>query len=183
MPKKVLAIVGSPRYRGNTSILVDKYLDGAEEEGAEVEKIFLRKLDIAGCIACEGCKKAGHCVIGDDLKSLLDKMNAADVWVFGTPVYFWGPTALMKAFIDRWYGSREYVNFNEHKASLIVPLEDSTEKTARHTVGMLTDTLDYVKTEIISTLIAIKVNHRGDVNKFPEYLDKAYQMGKNAVGA
>ncbi len=180
MPKKVLAIVGSPRYRGNTSILVDKYLAGAKEAGAEVEKVFLRKLSIAGCIACDGCKKAGYCVIEDDLKILLDKMNSADVWVLGTPVYFWGPTALMKAFIDRWYGSREYVNFKDHKASLIVPLEDTTEKTARHTVGMLTDTLDYVGTDLISTLVAIKVNHQGDVNKFPEYLEKAHQMGTQA---
>ena len=183
MPKKVLAIVGSPRYRGNTSILVDKYLAGAEDAGAKVKKIYLRKLSIAGCIACDGCKKAGHCVIKDDLTPLLDKMNEADIWVLGTPVYFWGPTALMKAFIDRWYGSREYVNFKGQKVSMIIPLEDSTEKTARHTVGMLTDTLDYVKADIISTLVAIKVNHRGDVNKLPEYLEKAYQMGNQAVTA
>lgn len=33
----------------------------------------------------------------------MEKMREARVWVLSTPVYWWGPTAQMKAFIDRWY--------------------------------------------------------------------------------
>lgn len=179
--KKVLAIVGSPRFGGNTDILVDHYLTAAKEAGAEVEKIYLRKLSIAGCVGCDNCIEAGHCIVEDDLQLLLDKMKKADVWVLGTPVYFFGPTALMKAFIDRWYGSRKYVNFKQQKISLVIPLEDSTEKTAQHTVGMLSETIDYVESELISTLVAINVLDKGDVNKHPDYLEKAHQMGTAAA--
>ncbi len=178
--KKILAIVGSPRFGGNTDILIDRYLVGAKEAGAQIEKVYLRKLSIADCIGCDGCIKAGQCIVKDDLMLLLDKMKAADIWVLGTPVYFFGPTALMKAFIDRWYGSREYVDFKGQKVSLLIPLEDTTEKTAQHTVGMLTETLNYVGADLISTLIAIEVLHKGDVNKRPDYLEKAHQMGSVA---
>ena len=41
---KVLGIVGSPRKRGNTHILVSKILEGAEAEGAETDILLLGRL-------------------------------------------------------------------------------------------------------------------------------------------
>jgi multimeric flavodoxin WrbA len=113
--KRMLGIVGSPRRGGNTEILVDEVLCGAEEAGALVEKVILSKLNIAPCRACDACRKTGQCAQRDDMPALLKKMERSQVWVLGTPVYWWGPTAQFKAFLDRWYGT-EYVMFTQGRA-------------------------------------------------------------------
>ena len=56
---KVLGIYGSPRKKGNTDQLLDKTLEGAESAGAETRKIYVRDLNISGCIECGGCDKTG----------------------------------------------------------------------------------------------------------------------------
>jgi multimeric flavodoxin WrbA len=98
---KVLGIAGSPRRGGNTETLLDQFLDGAEEAGADVEKIATARLDIAGCIACDGCWDDGHCVVQDDFQDVYDKLVAADVIVLASPLFFWNLPAQAKALIDR----------------------------------------------------------------------------------
>ena len=102
---RVLGVVGSPRKNGNTEILVDEVLRGAKDAGATVEKIFLNELKILPCqsTCSEYCKAKGNCKITDDMSSLYDKLYGSDCIVLGTPIYWWGPSAQMKAFIDRWY--------------------------------------------------------------------------------
>jgi len=179
--KRVLGIVGSPRRGGNTETLVDEVLRGAEEAGALVEKVILSKLDIRPCRGCDACKKAGKCVQQDDMLALLEQMERSQVWVLGTPIYFWGPTAQFKAFVDRFYGARQHVTFKGRHAILTIPLEDTYAGTARHTVGMLADTLDYLKMELFATVLAPGVLHRGEVHKHPGVLTAAYRAGREAV--
>ena len=99
----MLGIVGSPRRGGNTEILVDEILAGAEEAVGNIEKVILNEMNINPCRACNSCYKTGKCVQDDDMSSLFEKMEQSDVWILGTPIYWWGPTAQFKAFLDRWY--------------------------------------------------------------------------------
>ena len=101
MSKKVLILSGSPRRGGNSDLLCDEFLRGAQESGNEVEKIFVRSKKIAPCNACYCCKDGGKCAIRDDMGEILDKMQAADVIVMASPVYFYSIDAQMKAVIDR----------------------------------------------------------------------------------
>ena len=98
---KVLAISGSPRKNGNTVLLLNRALEGARSAGAEVELFSVAGKDIKGCDACWACVKTGTCHIKDDVSPLHDLMAEADGIIFGTPIYFWGMTAQMKAIIDR----------------------------------------------------------------------------------
>ncbi|MGN1008060.1 MAG: flavodoxin family protein, partial [Butyricicoccus sp.] len=100
MPKNVLILSGSPRKGGNSDLLCDAFLRGAQEAGHSVEKIFLRSKKVAPCNACYACKN-GPCAIKDDMAEILDKMLAADVIVMASPVYFYSINAQMKAVIDR----------------------------------------------------------------------------------
>ena len=52
----ILAIYGSPRRQGNSSLLLDKAVEGALEAGAEVEKLVLRDLKMAPCLEIYACK-------------------------------------------------------------------------------------------------------------------------------
>jgi multimeric flavodoxin WrbA len=181
----VLGIVGSPRRQGNTEVLVDEVLQGAQESGAQVEKVLLPRLKIAPCTACDACQQTGECSFHDDMAGLLDKMRQAQVWVLGTPVYWWGPTAQFKTFVDRWYSKiflpadREI--FRDKRVVLAIPLGDTDAGVARHTVGMLTDALAYSQARIVATVLAPGMNDRGEVRGHPEVLAIARQAGRDAL--
>ena len=101
LPKNVLVISGSPR-RGNSDMLCDEFVRGAEESGNRVEKIELRKCKVGFCTACYRCRDTGKpCHIKDDVPGIIAKMEAADVIVLASPVYFYSIDAQMKALIDR----------------------------------------------------------------------------------
>lgn len=104
MAKNVLILMGSPRKRGNTSILCDEFMRGAEEAGNRVEKINVAAKKINGCLGCNRCQdNGGTCVQKDDMAELYEKILAADVIVLASPVYFYTWTAQLKAVLDRTY--------------------------------------------------------------------------------
>ena len=178
--KRVLGIVGSPRRGGNTEILVDEILVGAAEAGADTEKIILNELNILPCQACDGCKDGGECVQEDDMSELLKQMERCQIWILGTPVYWWGPSAQLKAFIDRWYGANQNI-FKGRTIILAIPLGSGNEKTAQHVVGMFNDIADYLGINIAATVLALGAYKLGAVRKHARVLAKARQAGKQAV--
>lgn len=178
---RVLGIVGSPRHGGNTETLIDEVLAGAAEMGAQTEKVMVSKLDIGPCRACDACGKLGKCAQQDDLPALLEQMEQSDVWVLGTPVYYWGPTAQFKAFVDRWYGAGKIVAFEGKRVILTIPLGSSDVYDARHTVGMLEDALAWQKSELLTTILAPGAFERGTVREHPDVLAAARQAGRDAV--
>ena len=101
--KNVMIVIGSPRKRGNSSILAKQVASGAEDAGAKVELFFLHGMNIKPCSACEGCRKkrATGCVIRDDMQKLYPKMRAADAIVIASPIYWFTVSAQTKLFMDR----------------------------------------------------------------------------------
>lgn len=100
----VLAINGSPRKDGNTSILIRRILNELEKEGITTETVQLGGKKIHGCTACMKCfeNRDRKCVIDDDpINAVIGKMCEADGILLGSPVYFLDVTAEMKALIDR----------------------------------------------------------------------------------
>ncbi len=98
---KVLGLLGSPRRKGNTEILLDSALSGAVERGAEVEKVLIAEMNISPCKELYACLEAGQCAIQDDMQSLYVKLLAADHIIFASPIFFYGITAQAKAMVDR----------------------------------------------------------------------------------
>ncbi len=177
---QVLGIIGSPRQGGNTEILVDEVLSGAESAGAIVKKVILNKLNINPCQACNSCYKTGKCMHDDDMLELLKKMEESDIWVLGTPIYWWGPTAQFKLFLDRWYCPK-HQEFKGKRVILVIPFEGGHPRYARHTVGILTDVLDYLNIELLDTILAPGVGKRGAVRDKKDLMRKAYEVGQKAI--
>ena len=101
---KVVAINSSPRMeRGNTALILNPFLEGMKDAGAEVELFYTRKLEVKPCLGCFDCwlKTPGRCIQSDDMDWLLPKMNEADIWVFATPLYVDGVTGPLKGLMDR----------------------------------------------------------------------------------
>ena len=97
----VVAVVGSPRPKGNTSILVDAALGELERRGAAVSKLMLGEHRIEPCLGHDTCGDLERCPHGDDVAGLLATVYAADGLLLASPVYYENVSAQMKAFIDR----------------------------------------------------------------------------------
>jgi len=101
---KVVGFNGSPRKKGNTSILIQTVFKELENEGIETELVQLRDKKISGCIACFKCfaNVDKRCAVDTDgLNECVEKMIEADGIIMGSPTYFSNITAESKALIDR----------------------------------------------------------------------------------
>lgn len=100
----ILAVNGSPKgSAGNTDVLVQAFLAGAREAGAETETIYLKDQTIRYCEGCFACwtRTPGVCIHDDDMRGILPRLRAADVFVLATPLYGNMVTGQMKTFMDR----------------------------------------------------------------------------------
>jgi arsenate reductase len=98
----VLGLMGSPRTHGNTDLLLDAFLEGTQAKGAAVLKVDVPSKHIAPCQGCRYCEKKGYCIQQkDDMEEMNYLLRRTDVVVLATPIFFYGPSAQMKALIDR----------------------------------------------------------------------------------
>lgn len=175
---KILGLVGSPRKGGNTDLLVEEVLKGAAKNNHTTEKIYLYNVDIAPCIDCKACKKGKlECVLKDGMRELYPKLEEADVIVFGTPLYWYGPSGKMKLLIDRL---RPFVASKKLKAKrvvLVVPSEEGADS-CNHIVGMFNLSFKYLEIEITSILLP-KASDKGEVKQQPQTLKEAMMLGKH----
>ena len=101
---KVLAFNSSPRKeKGNTALILNHFIEGMREAGAEVDLYYNYDLKIKPCRGCFNCwlKTPGICSQKDDMQWLLSKMRDADILVYATPLYSYGMNGQMKNLIDR----------------------------------------------------------------------------------
>jgi multimeric flavodoxin WrbA len=183
--ENILAVVGSPRKRGNTDILVTEIVAGAQAGGARVETIHLGDVHIRECNGCHACWQGRPCGKNDYMRVLYPRIAASDTIVFGTPVYWFGPTALMKAFIDR------FVYFNcaanramvrGKRAAVAVVLEEDREETWRPVVEFFEKSLAYLEMELAETIVVPGVGEKGAIRQQPQRLEEAFALGARLAG-
>lgn len=98
---KVVAILGSPRLKGNSEMLLRESLRAAEEEGHEVIIFRPSEMDISPCTNCGGCEETGQCVIRDDMDEVYEAIRHGDRFILASPIFFFALSAQVKALIDR----------------------------------------------------------------------------------
>jgi len=101
---KAVAINASPNMdKGNTSVILNPFLDGLREGGADVELFHTRKLRINPCLGEFHCwvKEPGRCFQRDDMDALLPKIGEADILVLAMPLYVDGMPGPLKTLLDR----------------------------------------------------------------------------------
>ena len=93
---KVIAINSSPRKdKGNTAQILNPFLDGIKEKGAEVEVYYTKELKIDPCRGDMTCMRTtGKCFLNDDMEWLIPKIANSDILVFASPLYCDGITDL-----------------------------------------------------------------------------------------
>jgi len=186
MTTEVMGFVGSPRRGGNTDLLIQAVLRGAQDAGAVTSIYYLYDYKISDCQECMQCKKpdATGCAIPDDMQQFYPLIREADVFIFGSPFWFGYMTGQTKTFLDRWYAFLASPNPlpNGKKFALVLPLgRDEPElfrRTAKWMAGVFTFAWPGCK---VMTLMAPGVMDKGDVEQHPEYLEQAYNMGRQII--
>jgi multimeric flavodoxin WrbA len=173
---RVLGLVGSPRKGGNTDIMVDAVLERARANGHETEKIHLYEAEIGPCIDCRGCKKGDLvCIVEDGMQSVYPKLDSANVIVFGTPIYWVGPTGTMKNLIDRFRPYFGNGRIKGKKAILVAPAGDGPSECNLLT-EMFRRSFEYLKVEFLGYALG-KAYDRKEILNDEEAMKKATELG------
>ena len=145
---KVMGFTASPRKEGNTAWIINKILEGAQEQGAQAQSYHFSDLDIKPCQGCLGCHKGDQdrgCVINDDMQKLYGALEQADALVLGSPIYMGQMSAQTKLFTDRLFAqisprfSPHYKEKEVKKKLILVFTQGNPDS------GMFQVYLDYTK--------------------------------------
>ena len=185
---RILGIMGSPRLGGNTDLLLDAALNGAQSQGAEVEKLVIDKLNISPCREHYGCLEDGHCVIRDDMDAVYPKLLAADVIVVASPMFFYGITAQLKALIDRCQAlwARKHVLKQSwpgagRKGAFIAVGATKGEKLFDGSIATVRYFFKTIGVEYAEELLIRGVDQKGDIQQHPSALKDAFELGQRLV--
>jgi multimeric flavodoxin WrbA len=176
--------MGSPRLKGNTDLLLDEALKGAQSRQAEVEKLIVDKMKITPCKEYYACLKDGNCVMRDDMDTIIPRLIEADGIIVASPMFFYGVTAQLKALIDRCQAL--WVRRN-----VLKNLPDAKKKGAFIGVGatrgkqLFDGSILVVKyffqafgAEYTDELLVRGVDKRGEIKEHPDLLKEAFALGE-----
>jgi multimeric flavodoxin WrbA len=104
---KIMCILGSPRKKGNTATVLAWVEKKLRANGHKIDHVNIIDCAVAGCVECNHCQmhpdEDPPCIQTDDANGLFERMMAADVILWASPIFFWGFAAQLKPLIDRLY--------------------------------------------------------------------------------
>ena len=188
---KVLGIYGSPRKGGNTDHLLDTALEAAQSAGADISKIYARRLKMSGCLECGGCEKTGKCVVDDDMQSVYPLLEASNVIFLASPIFFYGVSAQVKALIDRsqacWSKRmlektpEQRKTYDSGKGYLIAAGATRGENLFEGTILTAKYFYDALDMTYEGGIFFRKLEHKTAVQENPETLQEASNLGRKSV--
>jgi multimeric flavodoxin WrbA len=174
---RVLGIAGSPRPGGNSTNLLDLALATATARGDRVDRLWLRKLDITPCTACDGCRRGPACIVCDDMQRVYAALHRADAVVVATPVYFYDMSAWLKAMVDRTYALTDFHDKPRLEAGkrlyVITAQEDADPTLGRDVVRTLRRAFAWSGLELAGSLVATGLSGPNDWREHPEFVEAA----------
>ena len=185
---KVLAILGSPRKRGNTEVLAREVLRGAEASGADVDAVYLDDLTIRP-IADVGDVRSSQRVdprSDDDFLDLLERFLDADVILLASPVYWHAVSGQMKCFLDRmscYFRVPSYAGHFDGKGYVVVcTFGQDDPNHHRWVTEPLKECVRVLRGRYLGDVSAsVQTSKRGEVALDAKSMGRAFQLGKNAV--
>ena len=189
---RIVAVYGSPRRRGNTATLLMQAVAGARDAGAAVDEIVLRDLKLSACLEIYSCRQDGECRIKDDFQGVRAKVLAAAGLMLASPIFYYAVSAHTKILMDRfhslwvkktWTANRESAPVVRRKGRFISAgatrgkrLFDGTLLSVRY----FFDTLDM---DLWKALLYRGLEHEGEAQAHPDYMNEAYQAGRDLAEA
>ena len=173
---KLLAIVGSPRLKGNTNYLVDQALAEAAKLGIQTEKIILSQYQVNPCLGHDDCASFDSCLQKDDAVWILDRFRKADGVILATPVYYYNVSTQMKAFIDRNYFIYKHEQkYNIRAVGIIIVAEQIGIEDTLHTLKQFTDEFNIKEDRIF--IASGYANKLGEAERNLPLVEAARKLG------
>ena len=179
---KIVILHGSPRKNGNSNILADQLMAGAQSKGAEVQNFFLQEMHIEGCAGCDACQVNAdeHCIIEDDMQQIYPKIREADAIVYASAIYWFTYTAQLKAAIDRLYvfESPKGSPLMEKPVGILLTYGDSDpiNSGVMNAIRSFQDMFRYLRSPIMGIVHGTAMNV-GDIKNNKELMNDAFELG------
>jgi multimeric flavodoxin WrbA len=171
---KVLAISGSPHQGGNSEAALEAVLAGARAQGAQADLVRLYALRIAPCKDCGGCRSGGGCVHHDDARELIEAMKGAAAVVFGTPIYNYYVSGIMKNLFDRTFSTYHQQGLAGRRVAAILVQHSSG---ADEAVSLFRHFCEDQGCILVDTVTIDTLNRRGVVAGDPALLRRLESLG------
>ena len=191
---RIASIYGSPRPDGNTSALMNRFLegvkDGADEAGRniDIEKVIASKLNISPCRECGNCSRTGECIVQDDMQDVFKILIEADFIAVSSPVFFTTVSAYLKSLIDRcqrfWilkYVRQEKI-INKKRKGIFIGTSGSGSRTIfdcpKKVIRAFFDVLyvDYDR-----DFLHTSTDDKGAILRNQQALDEVYEYGRKII--
>lgn len=179
--KNILILTGSPRVGGNSDLMAEAFQKGAETAGHKVVRYDTGRNAILPCRACDACFSGGKACVWDERFSneLAPLIEAADVIVLATPLYWYTFPAQLKAALDKLYA----LVVGEHdisgkEAYLLICAEAEDLQSFDGAVRSFELITDYAKWHDRGKLTVAGVCDKGEILN-TDALQKAEKMGQS----
>jgi multimeric flavodoxin WrbA len=185
----IVGILGSPRRKGNSDLLLDRALKGASDAGAEVRKVVLNDLKLRPCQGCNDCHEDGECVQRDDLTLVYELLEQADAVIIASPIYFSGPSAQTKILIDRcqclWVRNEKLGRYakDQKRRGAFIAVGGDAKAVFRHAVGEIRAFYSAIGLSYDGEILLPGVEGKGEILSHPEALAQAEALGRRLASS
>jgi len=175
---KVLGLCCSSRKGGNSEILLNEALQGARQEGAEIELYSVAGKDIRSCDGCHACMKTGKCLIQDDMQDIFNKIVESKGLIFSVPSYYYGMAGVAKNILDRTTSLNQPNRTMANKVGSVIAVAASLG-----VADILKDIYFYFvgKQVLPANFVGAYGLEKGDVKNLPNGLKAARDAGRQVV--
>ena len=177
MAKNILVVSATVRKGGNSEILAEEFVRGAEEAGNNVELLRLREMNLRFCVGCLYCQTHDKCAVHDSMNELYDRISTADILVFASPIYFYSVSGQLKTFLDRL--NPLFPRKNRFKKVYLLATCADEQKEAMD--GAIKDVQGWIDcfegVEFSGVIYGIGVTNAGEIRK-TDIPQEAYLLGK-----
>jgi multimeric flavodoxin WrbA len=186
----VTGFMGSPRRKGNTSFLLNSFLEETKRLGADTHVVHVPDLTIRPCTGCSLCEKKGFCHFDDDMtNTVFPLLRNSDAVIIASPIYFYNVPAEMKAMIDRtqtlW--SRKFKlglkDPDEHKRKGFLLSVGATR--GKDLFDSINLTMKYffrgISTDFAGSLTYSRIEDPGEMKKHPTVEEDIRHAAENLV--
>ncbi len=185
---KIIALLGSPRKKGNSTLLANQIILGAESEGATVESIYLNGLNIKACQGCYACQEEDSkgCVIKDDMQDIHSKIIEADALIIASPVYWFNMSAQTKIFMDRCIAlyNENHTKSHLYGKNIAIAMtygdKDAFSSGCINALRTFQDAYKYVGADIVGMVYG-SAEEPGEIAASTELMQDAEMLGQKLV--
>ncbi len=109
------------------------------------------------------------------MQGIYPRMQEGDLIIFGTPIYWYGPTGKMKLLIDRMRPFVANRRLKGKRGVIVAPSEEGP-KASGPLIEMFRRSFDYLGMELAGRVLA-KAYEKAEIKEDQEQLKKAYEFG------